>query len=66
MTIIQKYEDDCYKRIQITFVSNYLVFVFLYNINHLVRHFENNNLTDKMLFNLPDHLIVFENIKQYF
>lgn len=42
-------------------------FVFLHSINHLVQHFKNNdNLTEKILFNLPAHLIVFENIKQYF
>ncbi|VJT38522.1 Uncharacterised protein [Streptococcus pneumoniae] len=28
--------------------------------------FKNNILTEKMIFNLSAHLIVFENIKQYF
>lgn len=41
-------------------------FVFPPSINHLAQHFKNNIFTGKMLFNLPTHLIVFENIKQYF
>lgn len=32
----------------------------------LVQYFKNNILTEKMIFNLSAHLIVFENIKQYF
>lgn len=42
------------------------IFLFPHSINHLVQHFKNNIFTEKMLFNLPAHLIVFENIKQYF
>ena len=53
-------------KIQVNFVSNNLFFVFPPNINHLVQHFKNNISTEKMLFNLSAHLIVFENIKQYF
>ena len=53
-------------KIQVNFVSNNLFFVFPPSINHLVQHFKNNISTEKMLFNLPAHLIVFENIKQYF
>ena len=54
-------------KIQVNFVSNNLFFVFPPSINHLAQHFKNNdNLTEKILFNLPAHLIVFENIKQYF
>ena len=53
-------------KIQVNFVSNNLFFVFPHSINHLVQHLKNNILTEKMLFNLPTHLIVFENIKQYF
>ena len=41
-------------------------FVFPHSINHLVQYFKNNISTEKMLFNLSAHLIVFENIKQYF
>ncbi|CIO17027.1 Uncharacterised protein [Streptococcus pneumoniae] len=41
-------------------------FVFPHSINHLVQYFKNNILTEKMIFNLSAHLIVFENIKQYF
>ena len=41
-------------------------FVFPHIVNHLVQHFKNNISTEKILFNLPTHLIVFENIKQYF
>ena len=51
---------------QVNFVSNNLFFVFPPSINHLVQHFKNNISTEKMLFNLPTHLIVFENITQYF
>lgn len=43
-----------------------IFFVFPHSINHLVQYFKNNILTEKMLFNLSAHLIVFENIKQYF
>ncbi len=53
-------------KIQVNFVSNNLFFVFSHSINHLVQHLKNNILTEKILFNLPTHLIVFENIKQYF
>lgn len=43
-----------------------IFFVFPHSINHLVQYFKNNILTEKMIFNLSAHLIVFENIKQYF
>lgn len=53
-------------KIQVNFVSNNLFFGFPPSINHLVQHFKNNISTEKMILNLPAHLIVFENIKQYF
>mgnify|MGYP007043690790 CR=1 FL=1 len=53
-------------KIQVNFVSNNLFFGFPHSINHLVQHFKNNISTEKMILNLPAHLIVFENIKQYF
>ena len=53
-------------KIQVNFVLNNLFFVFPPSINHLAQHFKNNISTEKMVFNLPAHLIVFENIKQYF
>ena len=46
-------------KIQVNFVSNNLFFGFPPNINHLVQHFKNNISTEKMLFNLSAHLIVF-------
>lgn len=52
-------------KIQVNLVSTKF-FVFPHSINHLVQYFKNNISTEKMLFNLPTHLIVFENIKQYF
>ncbi|CIV86945.1 Uncharacterised protein [Streptococcus pneumoniae] len=55
-------------KVRILFLTfdNFTDSLVLHSINHLVQYFKNNILTEKMIFNLSAHLIVFENIKQYF